>query len=60
MDVDEYIDGMPILLLDGEEAAKSSGFRGGWNPRMHKWVGKEVIPQEVIRNAIGRRRVLYS
>lgn len=53
MDIDEYIDGMPILLLDGREAAHNGGFKGGWNARMDKWVGKEVIPQEVVSDGLG-------
>lgn len=53
MDIDEYIDGMPILLLGGREAAHNGGFRGGWNVGMNKWVGEEVIPQEVVRDGLG-------
>ena len=57
MDIDEYIDGMPILLLDGREAAHNGGFKGGWNSQMDKWVGKEVIPQEAVRNGLGHIEV---
>lgn len=55
MDIDEYVDGMPILLLDGKEAAQHvGGFKGGWNNAMDKWIGQEVIPQRIIRNPEGR------
>ena len=59
MDIDEYIDGMPILLLDGAPAADRGEFRGGWNPLMNNWVGQVVVPKKVVRDDLGRIKAFH-
>ena len=59
MDIDEYVDGTPILLLDGAQAADRGEFRGGWNPLMNDWVGQVVVPEQVVRDELGRIKAFH-
>lgn len=47
MPIDDWQEGEAIILLDGSSAAMGR-FRYGWNYEMNKYVGRAVIPADVI------------